>query len=59
MSCPEESVLSQQHKEYNRMLARYVCQSLKQENVGLTDEETVYQILINGADDEDQTSFGL
>ena len=55
MSCPEESVLSQQHKEYNRMLARYVCQSLKQENVGLADEETVYQILINGADDEDQT----
>ena len=37
------------------MLAHYVCQSLKQENVGLADEATVYQILINGADDENQT----
>ena len=50
MSCPEE-----QHKESNRMLARYVCLSLKQENVGLADEEKVYQILINGADDDNQT----
>ena len=51
MSCQEDSTLSQQ----NRMLARYVCRSLKQENVGLVDEETVYQILQNGVDDEDYT----
>ena len=44
-----------QHEESHRMLAHYVCQSLKQENVGLADEATVYQILINGADDDNQT----
>ena len=43
------------HEESHRMLAHYVCQSLKQENVGLADEATVYQILINGPDDDNQT----
>lgn len=48
-------MLDVHYKKQCKTWALYVCQCLKQENVGLVDEETVYQIIYHGVDDTNHT----
>ena len=43
------------YKEDSKTLCRYVCQCLKQENVGIVNVETVHDILLNSISDDNES----